>query len=191
MTHPQPEKAEACPPFKWTNVAFAAQGIATIIEKIRLRLEASDEEKAAVDELLTEIASQFSYGRAALASLTAERDRLAAELKQYQPLTMAEADAAIAELSKQELEPITPEEHEHLMRFATNCEYRAEHLQERLKTYMHVNRALRTEVARLVEGCELVRLRLDELFELWGYPYTNAVRELLALLPQPGAPDAK
>jgi len=126
-----------------------------------------------------------------LAASQKECERLQAELKPYLPMTIEEAEEAMAAM---DAEPLPAEDIERHVRFASDPVYRAEHLQQRLKEYMHVNRALRTELAaarhREAEFCRQLAEFRDWLKfhvtvdEFEGMPYSEPFARALAIVLQ-------
>jgi chromosome segregation ATPase len=128
-----------------TDVAAGSQGELTArrAEVARLRGELDFATQAVAAEMERCVMREEERDAA-----QADVERLREELKPYQPLTLEEADAAIAAVDC-DATPMTDEEIAGYVKFATDPEYRTDHLQDRLTVYMRANRGLRYEVERL------------------------------------------
>lgn len=98
-----------------------------------------------------------------LEAVKKECEQLKNELEPYRPMTMDEAEAAMESM---DAEPLLEEDVQRYVRFASDPAYRAEYLQQRVKDYMHVNRALRTELEvaqeREAKLLDVLKRRIDE-----------------------------
>ncbi len=78
--------------------------------------------------------------------LQAENERLRSELAPFQPMSIEEAEKAYDEA---ESVPMSEEQIEHGLKYATDPEYRANHLQQRLDDQFHILRAFRKRIQDL------------------------------------------
>lgn len=120
--------------------------------------------------------------------LQAEVERLRAELAPFQPMSNEEAEAALDAIGSP---PSTPEEIERILKYATDPEYRAEHLSNEFAKMSRIARGLRAENERLRSALQQAHdliAREHELGIADGYwptvrPILNDIKAALELPP--------
>lgn len=91
-------------------------------------------------------------------SLIVEQEKkiaaLEAECAPFRPMSIEEAEAALDAIDEADCPPMSPEQIEHGVKYATDAEYRAEWLKEKFNEQCRINRGLRAGIAPLVAALE-------------------------------------
>jgi hypothetical protein len=69
-----------------------------------------------------------------------------AEAAPFRPMSIEDCEAALDAIDDEDCKPMTPEQIEHGVKYATDADYRADYLKERFNEQLRINRGLRADL---------------------------------------------